>query len=204
MNRKSSRICGRNTTTAPTPAMTPSTTSEFKSPGGITFATTLAEPTHSCLQGVHRVMRKGENALKHQRHKRDEDQRAPDLVGQQAVELVTEIFPLLWEFGSHGLLDFRNAVNKPFNRRSPPINPLRLQSFARRGYGVLNFRRVMRRARRKRFFVTQQQQSFRSGLQLALLERRRQQIRQRRRPMRNNQCAPDAKIIAVSLPAAAW
>src|ERR1035441_2466071 len=34
MKRKSSRICGRNTTTAPTPAITPSTSRLFKSPGG--------------------------------------------------------------------------------------------------------------------------------------------------------------------------
>ena len=43
MNRNSSRICGRNTTTEPTPFQTPSTISDFRRPAGSTDATQLPE-----------------------------------------------------------------------------------------------------------------------------------------------------------------
>ena len=102
MNRNSSRICGRNTTTAPTPAMTPSTSRLFKSPGGIRLPTTSPEPIHAGLQRVHRDAREGEDALEHQRHDRHEDQRAPDLVRQDAVQLVAEGFARRREFGGDG------------------------------------------------------------------------------------------------------
>ncbi|HEX2184419.1 MAG TPA: hypothetical protein VHN78_02800, partial [Chloroflexota bacterium] len=41
MKRKRMVICGRKTSTEPTPAITPSTTSELRSPGG------RMDPTHA-------------------------------------------------------------------------------------------------------------------------------------------------------------
>ena len=44
MKKKSTRICGRNTTTDPTPAHTPSTSSERNQPSGRTWAKYAPEP----------------------------------------------------------------------------------------------------------------------------------------------------------------
>ena len=43
------------------------------------------------LQGIHRNMRKGENALEHQRHDRHKNQRAPHFMRQHPIQFIAKV-----------------------------------------------------------------------------------------------------------------
>ena len=60
----------------------------------------LSEQIHGLADLVHRPARKSKDALQHYRHDREKAQHAPDTMGQDAVELVTESIPCPARLGS--------------------------------------------------------------------------------------------------------
>ena len=123
-------------------------------------------------------MRKRENALEHQGHDADENQRAPNFVRENTIQFVAERLPRRREFGSNGLLDFRDARVSPFNGGPAPVYAVRFEPLSGGGHGILNFLRIMLPARRQRFFIAEQQQRLRGGLQSPFLKSLGQQAGQ--------------------------
>ncbi len=75
MNKNKIRICGRNTMTLPTPAMTPSTTRLSSMPSGSTLATSAPRPVDARVDEVDERRCPREHRLEHDEH-HDEQQRA--------------------------------------------------------------------------------------------------------------------------------
>ena len=70
--------------------MTPSTTSERSAPSGMAASTGGRDAADGLVDQAHQRIGPDEDRRKHQRHQRDEDQRAPDLVRQHGVDAVAE------------------------------------------------------------------------------------------------------------------
>ncbi len=97
---------------------------------------------------------------------------------EHAVQFVAERLPRRREFGSNGLLDFRNARVSPLNGRAAPVYSVRFEPLSGGGHGILNFLRIMLLARCQRFFIAEQQQRLRRGLQPPFLKCFGQQVGQ--------------------------
>src|SRR3954452_14092814 len=88
MKRNRIRIWGRKVTTAPTPAIAPSTTAERSSPGGSGARGRLRQPGDAVLDPRYRRLAPGEHRLKHYEHDRGEDERAEHGVKEHCVQPV--------------------------------------------------------------------------------------------------------------------
>ena len=170
MNRKSSRICGRNTTTAPTPGDHAVHQQAVQIAGRNQAADDAAEPINAALQGVHRDAREGEDALEHQRHDGQEDERAPDLMRQDAVELVAEGLARGRQFGGDGALDGRDAQVAAFDGRAAPVNAGGIEAAAGGGDGFLDGGGVMLQAGSEGLLVAENEQRFGCRLRAPLVE----------------------------------
>jgi hypothetical protein len=127
MKKNSSRICGRNTTTAPTPATTPSTSRLRRSPGGEQADPIQRAGVTPGVERVHGPLGEGEDALEHERHDSDEDQRAPVGVGDDAIEPVAERFGIGRLGGGRSLVDGTGARVAAFDGDGAPVDAERFE-----------------------------------------------------------------------------
>jgi len=108
----------------------------------------------------------------------DENQRAPDFVREDAIQFVAERLARRREFGVTACCISAMRAISPLNGRAAPIYAVRFQPFAGGGHGILNFLWIMFLGRCQRFFVGEQQQRLRGGLQSPFLKSCCQQVGQ--------------------------
>ena len=86
-------------------------------------ANRVAQPANAALQGDHRDAREREDALEHEHHNGQEDDCAPHLMRQDAVELVAEGLAGGRRFRGDGALDGRHGHIAAFDGHASPVNP---------------------------------------------------------------------------------
>ncbi len=130
----------------------------------------VPEPINAGLDGIHRDASEREDALEHHRHDGHKDQRAPDLVRQDAIQLVAESIARRRQFGGDGALDGGDAHVTAFNGGAPPVNAGGIEPAAGGGHRLLDRGRVMLEAGSQRLLVAENEQCFRRRLGPPLVE----------------------------------
>ena len=86
MNRNSNRICGRKTTTDPTPLQMPSTSSDRHGESGKTVLSHCPDDATALLQAVHDRLRPGKNSLKHGDDDGRKNERSTDRMEKDRIQ----------------------------------------------------------------------------------------------------------------------
>ena len=86
INRNSKRICGRKTTTDPTPFQTPSMISDFSRPSGNREPMYAPEFSISCLDQFHRRLGAREDGLEYGHHDDAENDRSPERMQEHGIQ----------------------------------------------------------------------------------------------------------------------
>ena len=116
------------------------------------------------------------------RHDGQEDECAPNLMRQHAVEPVAEGLARRRQFGGDGALDGRDAQVTAFNGGAAPVNARGVESAAGGGDGFLDRGGVMLQARSQRLLVAENEQRLRRRLRAPLVKSPGQQHGDGRRP----------------------
>ena len=98
--------------------------------------------------------------MKHQRHDGDEDQRAPDLVGEHPVEPVADRLAGGRKFGGDGLLDGGDGRVAALDGGTAPIHAGGVQPLPGGGDGLFDLFGVMTGAGGQGPFIAQDEKGF--------------------------------------------
>jgi hypothetical protein len=86
MKKNRITICGRNTTTEPTPERIPSVMRSRAGPAATAGAHQLGQPADPAFQRIGKRCRPGEHRLEHHEQQREQDQRAEPGMQQHPVK----------------------------------------------------------------------------------------------------------------------
>src|SRR5581483_3828704 len=123
-----------------------------------------ADPMHECLDSVHRHLGEGEDALEHDGHDGDEHERAPELVGEDAVEAVAEGFLVDARLGDDLLMNGHDGAVAGFDGRGTPVHTGDVETGARGFDGVEDVGGIMFETGGEGLFIAEQQERLGGGL----------------------------------------
>ena len=124
-----------------------------------------AKPVDAILHQIHRNPGEGKNTLENQRHDREEDQHAPNLVRYDPVQLVTEGLGHGEVCRGHGLRDIGDAAIARFNGGAAPIDRRFFQAQSGSLDRARNALGIMLAAGSRELLVAENQDCFGHGLE---------------------------------------